>query len=175
MANLDDMPDRSGGLSDAWFHRIKSATRDLVKACGTLERCEKICATSDSHISRWQKSTHPDIINVSAALALEADCGIPYVTKVMAELNGRRLSDLEADGYVPLATVHAEHAESMRAASEALATMASALADGKITPAEAEAADRAYAELATAVSRFRMSLAKLKTPLSAIKGGRGHD
>ncbi|NBN62808.1 hypothetical protein [Pannonibacter tanglangensis] len=160
------------GISDAWFHRIKAATRDLVDACGGLVRAGALCNASKSQVGRWRSATDADIIGLAQALVLEHECGVPYVTHVMAELNGRRLGDPDAEGHAPIATVHAQHAESMRAAGEAMASMAAALSDGKITPTEAEAADRAYAELGKSVERFRMSLAALKTPLNVIEGGR---
>src|SRR5688572_21361412 len=85
-------------ISDAWFHRVKGATRDLIVRCGGVVRAGEIASTSKTEVSRWQTTGTDDIISLPAALALEAECGAPLVTAAMADLHGRRLSDETIDG-----------------------------------------------------------------------------
>lgn len=80
-------------ISEAWFHRLKAATRDLVKVCGGVVRAGEISGYSKTEVGRWQSATDTDVIPIPAALALEADSGRAFVSSVMAELNGRRLGE----------------------------------------------------------------------------------
>lgn len=147
-------------ISDVWFHQIKSATRDLVKLCGGVIRAGELANTSKTEVSRWQTATAPDLIDLAAALALEAECGLPLVTTVMAELNGRRLTD-EASAQSASSLLD-RHAEVLRKSAETATLMARALEDMTITPAEAEQLDRAAAEQETSLRSFRAGLAAVK-------------
>lgn len=149
-------------ISDAWFHRIKSATRDLVRNCGGLERCAELTSLGKSTIGRYQSAADPDIITLPAVVALEADCGIPFVTSVMAELNGRRLSDPEAAAGATVSCVIKGHADVMQRSADLAGAMADAMSDLVVTPAEAEIADRRLSELMTSASDLRQKLAALK-------------
>jgi hypothetical protein len=158
-------------ISDAWFHRVKAATRDLVKACGGVERAGELANVSKSEVSRWQSAGGEDVISLPAALALEAECGMPFVTAAMADLHGRRLSDPEG-GEVSAAAVFARHAETVRAAAEVVAAGAIAQADGKLSPSEAEVLDRAYSELERALASTRRDIAGAKAGLKIVGGGK---
>jgi hypothetical protein len=150
-------------ISDAWYHRVKSATRDLVRMCGGVVRAGEIANTSKSEVSRWQSATDPDVISLPAALALEAECGVPMITAVMAELSGRRLSDPVHDASERgAANIAGHHAEFLRRAAEVTATTASALEDQSVSPAEAELIDRQLAEMVETIAAKRRSLAALK-------------
>lgn len=161
-------------ISDAWFFQIKAATRDLVTRCGGVVRSGEIANVSKTEISRWQNSAGEDIISLPAALALEAECGVPLVTAVMADLNGRRLSDEAAAGE-SAASLFRDHAELMRKSAEVASTMAEALADGTVTPAEAERVDAAARELDIALDAMRRSLAGVRAagPVVALASVRG--
>ncbi|MCX5571459.1 hypothetical protein [Kaistia nematophila] len=148
-------------ISDAWFHRVKSATRDLVQACGGLVRTGELAHASKSEVSRWQVATDEAIIPLPAVLALEADCGLPLVTTVMADLGGRRLEG-SADDTVSATSVLGHYAETMRASSELMASTAAALADGKITGAELEILDRNAGALERASATLRLNIAQAK-------------
>lgn len=148
-------------ISDAWFHRVKAATRDLVKACGGVVRTGEIANVSKTEVSRWQSATDADVISIPAALALEAECGLPLVTTAMAELHGRRLADADGTGESS-AHVAAEHAEAVRAVAELMAVGAVALADGDVTPAEAAQMDRLASEAERKLSPLRKSLAGIR-------------
>ncbi|MBA4204627.1 MAG: hypothetical protein C0457_06535 [Polymorphum sp.] len=176
MANEEDLPTRPGGISDAWFYRIKAATRDLVAHCGGIQRAADKSSSSKSQVGRWQSVTDGDVIPLPQVLALEADCGVPFVTTVMAELQGRRLTDAESGDVVTASGLHSAHAEAMRAAAETMAAMAAALADGRITKAEAEIINRNYGTLEGAVTKTRQALAAIGGNVEMFPmGGRGHD
>jgi hypothetical protein len=149
-------------ISDAWFLRIKSATQDLVKACNGVINAGDIALVSKSEVSRWQSATDGTIIPLSAVLALESYCGQPFVTTVMAELNGRRLSDELNATESPEACVIRSHAEVMAKGADLHGTVAIAMGDHKFTPTEAALADRKAAAHIDALSRFRQDLARVR-------------
>jgi hypothetical protein len=155
-------------ISDTWFQRIKAATRDLVKACGGVERSAEIAHVSKSEVSRWQVVTDESVLPIPAAVALENECGLPIVTTVMAELNGRRLTDGVSEGG-SAAAVAVRHAEVFRAAAELMAQGAQALSDGDLTPAEAEIYDRAASQLQQAIAPLRLDLAAAKAGAGGLK------
>jgi len=150
-------------ISDAWFHRLKSATRDLVQACGGVIRSGELAHVSKTEVSRWQTATDNSLIPLTAVLALEGDCGLPFVTTVMAELNGRRLNDPDAAEGATVAGVIKGHAELMQRSADLSATMADAMSDLVITPAEMEIADRKLAEVVNTATQLRQSLAGAKS------------
>lgn len=152
-------------IPDSWFHRIKAATRDLVKLCGGTVRAGVIAGMSKTAMGRYENANAPDIIGIAAALALEAECGQSPVTSAMAELHGCQLQPLMTDAEAA-ARAFAGAAEALRAASDLMATTAEAAADGKLTPAEAERMDRDASTLDGA-------LAPLRQTLAAAKGGTG--
>lgn len=157
-------------IPDAWFHRVKSATRDLVKLCGGVERAGEIAHVSDTVVSRWQTGGDPAIITVPAVLALEAECGVACVTSIMAGLNGRRLVDGDETSGGDASAIVARHAEVMRAVGEMMTAYASAARDGRFTPAEAEAMDRAAGHVATSLDAWRNDIAAAKGP-RLVAGG----
>ncbi|WP_420104126.1 hypothetical protein [Bosea sp. (in: a-proteobacteria)] len=160
-------------ISDAWFFRIKAATRDLITRCGGVVRAGEIANASKSEVSRWQSTTDPDIISIPEVLALEAECGAPLVTAVMADLHGRRLADEAADP-AAASNLFRDHAELMRHSAEVQASMSEALADGTVTPAEAERVDRDLRTLDATVDKMRGSLATVRSAGSVVplKAGR---
>lgn len=146
-------------ISDAWFHRIKAATRDLVKACGGVVRSGDVASASKSEVSRWQSPVDNDVITVPAILALEADCGVPYITRTLAELNGARI---EGEAPVCLAQVMTRHADVMQAFSGFVGASSEAFGDLHLTPAEAERLERALSEVRRVSEPMLEALAKTK-------------
>ncbi|SMD18228.1 hypothetical protein [Rhizobium sp. RU36D] len=146
---------------DAFLYRMKAAQRDLIERCGGIARAESITGFSKSHVGRWNNPNDPDLMPVGAVRALEADCGQPLITSVMAEANGRRLTDpdLERQADVSIMTTHAE---TMLQAAELARTMAVVISDGHVSPSEATTVDRVAASLETALSDLRASLAQIK-------------
>jgi hypothetical protein len=156
-------------IPDAWFHRIKAATRDLVSRCGGVVRTGDLARVSKTEVSRWQTATDPSIVPLCAVLTLEADCGLPLVTTVMAELNGRRLTEIDPDGG-SVSGIVGRHAEMMRAVAEVMTTAAAAFSDGRVTPAEAELLDRSAGDLSRALDAWRGDIAAAKGP-RIVAGG----
>lgn len=148
-------------ISDAWFHRVKSATRDLVQACGGVVRAGEISHNSKSEVSRWQTATDEAIIPLACVLVLEADCGLPLVTTVMADLGGRRLEGPSEEAGNASAML-GQCTDTMRAASELLGSAAAAFADGMITGAELEILDRNAGALERVVAGLRLGIAEAK-------------
>lgn len=148
-------------MPDPFIPRIKAAQRDLIEACGTVRRVEERFSYSRSVIQRWSDAKHPDLMPIDAVRRLEEDCGVPFVTSVMAEVTGRRLSDPEAEQDVA-ACVMQSHAGLVGEFGELASKMALAFADGQMTPAEAHVADRAAAALEESARQLRNALAVVK-------------
>lgn len=146
---------------DAFLFRLKAAQRDLIARCGGIARTEAIVHVSKSQVGRWNSPTDSDLMMLGAVMALEADCGEPLVTAVLAEANGRRLTDPEKSRQADV-NVLAAHSEVMRHGAEVANSVSVAIADGTVTPAEASIVDRTLAEMERAVSAMRRSLAVVK-------------
>jgi prepilin-type processing-associated H-X9-DG protein len=159
----DSVTSDTSPISDAWFYRIKAATRDAVTRCGGVIRAGEIARASKTEVSRWQTTGDPAVIPLPAALALEAECGEPLITAVMADLNGRRLADGDRDGG-SATNIIARHAGVLQSIGEMVASAAAAFADGHVTTAEAEVLDRAASTVARAIDAFRDDLAAAKGP-----------
>jgi len=158
-------------MDEAWFFRIKAATRDLVKACGGVVRAGDLASVSKSEVGRWQSPGDPGVIGIPAAMVLEAECGCAYVTAVMAENAGRRL--VEADGAVSVADLLGRQGAVARSSAELVAEIAEAAADGRITAAEAERIDRCAGAVTRAVEPLRGDCATIRAgALKAVDGGR---
>ncbi|MCO5153360.1 MULTISPECIES: hypothetical protein [unclassified Shinella] len=148
-------------MSDPFLYRVKAAQRDLIERCGGILRVEAISGFSKSQVGRWNNPSDPDLMPIGAVRALESDCRVALVTAVLAEANGRRLTDPE-DERAQHACVMISHAELMRQAAELANGMALAIADGQVTPTEAQTVDRLAAGLERAASDLRAALAAIK-------------
>ncbi len=157
-------------LSDAWFYRLKAAQRDLIKLAGGIERAAEITSMSKSQVGRWNNAGDAELISLPAALLLEAECGQAPVTAVMARMNGRRLSDPDAETRAE-ACVWQTHAETARKAAELLAKGALAMADGRVTAAEAVDIDGAARDLINAAGELCKATAGVRAAGLAVVGG----
>ncbi len=155
--------------SDAWFHRVKAAQRDLIKLVGGIERAAEISSVSASHVGRMNNGRDTDLMPLSVVYALESECGVPVVTQAMAELNGRRLSDPESDR-VANVNVLSSYSDVLQKAAALMATGAAAMADAYVTPAEAHSMDRHAADIERGLSTFRQALAIVKATGGAKAG-----
>jgi hypothetical protein len=147
--------------TEAWFHRVKAAQRDLIRLCGGIERAAEISSISKSHIGRMNNAADPEIMPLPAIIALEADCGQPVVTAVMAGINGRRLTDPE-DEKAAAGSILTAFSRMKAADADLTMEMANAMADGDFTPSEILAADRKAALLQDAAADLRASFAGAK-------------
>jgi len=157
-------------ISDAWFHRVKAATRDLVKTCGGVVRAGEIACVSKTEISRWQNAADEGIVPLPAMLALEAECGLPIVTTVLADLSGRRLAH-QPESTSEASTVTGRYADVIRATAAMMAVGATTMADSKVTAAGAELLDRSASEVERCLAPLRHDLATIKAGpnLSVVK------
>lgn len=161
-------------ISDEHAHRLKAATRDLIKLAGGLARAAEVALVSTSHLSRWQSAESDDLITIAAALALEAETGIASVTSVMAGINGRTVSAGTGEPVTSPACVLRQHADIVQEAGQLMVQVSDACADGQLTPGEIERLDRQLGALDTATEKFRngLSAAKARGATLAVIGGR---
>ncbi len=153
-------------------YRMKAAQRDMIAAAGGIERASEICGYSKSTVGRWNQADGKELMPLDALWVLEAETAMPVMTGALAELSGRRLSDPRevADAE---ADIMRGYAELCRKAGDMMATMAAALADGKITPAEAQAYDRRLGELSDIIAACRKHAAGVRQAggFSVVDGG----
>lgn len=154
-------------ISDHDLQRIKAATRDLVRDCGGIDRAAAIALLSRSEISRCQAPTAPCIISLPAALALEAECGVPYVTETMAAIHGRTLSGPDGDDGAAAADPVSAFAQSVDGFGRVMSAWGQAHRDEVVTPSEAERMDRLVGEMQGRLDRLRGYLASKKAPLAS--------
>ncbi|WP_157014874.1 phage regulatory CII family protein [Mesorhizobium xinjiangense] len=162
-------------FGDAWFHRLKAAQRDLIKMAGGIERTAELTSFSKSEVGRWNLAGEGQLMPLAAVFALEMEVGVPIVTSAMAGLQGRRLSD-PAEDEARVGDVLARFSDAARQSADLTAAGALALADGKITPAEASEIDRAASRLQQSIVDLRNALAGTKAAggFSVVDGGRAN-
>jgi len=152
--------------------RVKAATRDLVSACGGVERAAAIVDMSKSEVSRWQSaSSMSSIIPVDAILALEAECGLALVTAAMAAINGRSLADPGEAGLSAKGTLLAKHAASMAAEARVAQVFAEIHEDGVTTEAELDRLQRAVGEKQVQDHEYQNTIAAVRAETLRVVGG----
>jgi len=159
-------------IDDHRNYRIKAAQRDLIAACGGIERSAGIVGFSVPQVGRWNNAGQPDIMPIHVALLLETECGMPLITAAMASLNNRRLADPDSAAEAANCVMRS-YADVVRQIGDVMTAAASALADGEITPAEANENDKLAARLELGIADFRKALSKVKATggFSVISGG----
>lgn len=159
-------------MATARILRIKAAQDQLVALCGGLDESAAISNFGRSTVGRWKDLGDPTLMPLGAVMALEAHCGQPLVTAALAELAGRRLADPEP-ATADQVNVMARHAEAIVQAGELMSAGATAFADGRVTPNEATAIDRAAGQLERALGDYRKALAGIRADggLAVVKGG----
>lgn len=124
---------------DAVF-ALKAGFRELVKLVGGQDYAARLLGVSQSRISENAAPHQPDCTaRIHHIAALEAEAGVPVVTRILAELAGHEL--------VPLGTFktedpHIHLARIIKDAGEVSIAISQALADGRISPAEARTLKR---------------------------------
>lgn len=148
-------------MTTARILRLKSAQNQIVAACGGIDDVTEIISIGRSTVGRWNDLGDPTLMPLTAVLALEAHCGQPIITAALAELNGRRLADPDAET-INQAGIMSRHAEAIIQAGELMSIGAAAFADGKVTPNEAVAMDRAAATMERGLGEYRKALAGIR-------------
>lgn len=147
-------------LPRAWRLRIVAATRDLITECGGAERSAELLGVHPGSVYRYQQDK--DLIPLLSAMVLEADCGRPYVTKVMADYSGHELTRSGEDDGGKRVDIDARHTAVMREFADVTHAVADARADGRFSATDAERIDREAADLARAVDELREECAEIK-------------
>lgn len=153
-------------LSQPVTFRLKAAFRDLIASAGGLERAATITGYGKSSLHRWASPEHPDLMPIIAVLLLEADTGQPLVTAAQAALQGYALVRLDTAGGTPPSLLGL-HAAMSTASATAQSTMADAIADGTVTPAEQVTVDAAVSALQRSAERVRQVMAS-RRPLAVM-------
>jgi hypothetical protein len=152
-------------MSNAWFHKLKNANRQLIKHNGGIEECAKIISLSSTQIGRCHNDKDPDLLQINHAIQLEVECGNYYVTRAMAELHGCQLHD-PTERPIDGRCVMRDNAELQIKNSELQVGLHAAASDNVITATEAL---RALRDL----QPVKQKVADLETGLTEIlaKGG----
>lgn len=122
-------------LTNAWFYQLKAANRSLIKKNGGIETPADITSLSKSQIGRCHNDSDTELLPIPAVLRLEAECGDPVVTRIMAGLHGRKISDPDSDSPDGRCLMRA-NAELNKLVGEYGANIAIALSDLHVSPAE---------------------------------------
>jgi hypothetical protein len=146
-------------IPHGWFLRLKGASRDLIALSGGVESAATIAQASSSSVSRWQSIECADVMPLMAALALEAHCAAPLISRLMLELQGA--SHKPEPQSVDLAGHAATLATSTGAA---LAELTLSMADSKMSPTEAGRCDRTLAAIEDVVRPLRARLQVVRGP-----------
>lgn len=143
--------------------RIKAATRDLVDRLGGIERTAELVDYGKSTVGRWCHPDSADVVPVMCALVMEREAGAALVTEAMASINGRKVED--AEGATEGGCVVTAHLAVTREFAELMTVGAVALADGKVTPAEARLLDEQASDAEDALTELRRKLAGHAMPV----------
>lgn len=148
--------------------RIKAGQQQLIAQAGGIDGAVANLAGPDgsptvgrSTIGRWNNPDDPTLMSLDALIRLEAATGSSALTAALAELNGRRLADREAEASRQTNVMN-RHADMIMQASELMAVGAAAFADGKVTANEAGDMDRAASHLERAICEYRKALAGIR-------------
>jgi hypothetical protein len=123
-------------LTNAWFHQLKAANRLLIKKNGGIEAAAETCSLSKSQVGRCNADSDTELLPIPAVLRLEAECGDPCVTRVMAGLHGCKLTDPEEKNRDGTCLVRGSLAIGA-AANEYQRNASIAYSDLQVSPAEA--------------------------------------
>ena len=115
---------------------LKAATRDLIELVGGPSRAERLAHGSQSRFSEYGAPHTERFIRIDQVAALEAECGVPAITRQLADLSDYDLVPRHAASQP--ATLHRMLAELISSGGNVDSFLADALADGKVTVPEAK-------------------------------------
>ena len=144
--------------------RIKAAQGELIGRAGGIDGAVATLGgnTGRSTVGRWNNPDDATLMSLDAMIRLEAATGSSCMTAALAEINGRRLADQDAET-VEQVSLMSRHAEAILQAGELMSVGAAAFADGKVTANEASAMDRAAAQLERALGEYRKACAGIRS------------
>ena len=132
-----------------------------LKKLGSIGLKLHSVTVSKSQVGRWNNAQDIDLMPLNVVYVLESECGIAFVTKALASLNGRSLEENDKPNHKN-PDIMTTFADTVHHTSELMKAGIDALADGKITPNEATRMDREAASLEKRVAILRNGLAKAK-------------
>lgn len=137
---------------DAWFIRMKAATRDLIMMNGGIDGAAEVTGLSIAMIGKCNNWQDDALLSTRAKRALEAHCGDPAITRVEAELLGFSVLREEVRLVGPTETVHGSIARISAEAADVMRAYSEGCSDGRFSPADALAVQKELAELMRAVN-----------------------
>jgi hypothetical protein len=161
-------------FTDRWFFRLRAAQRDLIEACGTIERVAELTSMSKSQVGRWRSPTDADLMPVNCAMILEEDCGRPLISMVMADFSGYSLVAPDQRGK-NIACLSTQVADLVGQVSSLMARTAQAGSDGFYSVAEVNELQKINSVVRSVADRLDDVLASAKAEggVSVIRGGKG--
>ena len=153
----------SGLPKHARERALKQATGELVHVLGGIEGAAASIEKGKSVVGRWANRSDADhFINVADLVALELLAPRPVVTELLCKLAGGIFVP-----HVDLAADEGSLAWMVMQLSKELGDvsgqMAGALADGRVTPAEATASREQLRDLFEVARRLDAALARIET------------
>ncbi|WP_181166246.1 hypothetical protein [Mesorhizobium sp. B2-6-3] len=118
-----------------WQQRLLAAQEDLIDASGGVARVMEVTGYSRGQVGRWHGGMDRAFMPIPVVLALEENRR-PFITQVMAEFNGRALTDA-ADRGERIANLSEQVADLVEQAGHLVVQTVKARADGVVTPTEA--------------------------------------
>ena len=152
---------------EAARREIKSAFRELVRACGGGDCAARATRVTASALSRFGSLDCPDFPAVDVICDLEIDLGAPVVSSRLARLAGYRLEPLSSlgapsgpSGPGPAASA----ADHVATAAGLFSEIEAALRDGRIDAAARAAIATRMREALVALVSTQQALADLGVP-----------
>ncbi|UJX46624.1 phage regulatory CII family protein [Xanthobacter sp. YC-JY1] len=124
---------------EADYLALKGATRRLVEACGGVESAAAATRTGFQALSKYGRPQEPFFAPIDVVADLEADAGVPLVTRALAALCGHVLVPLPRPE-TGTGRWYRHISEVAQDAGAVVARLGAALADdGEVSRAEARA------------------------------------
>ena len=160
-------------FTDRWFYRLRGAQRDLIEACGTIERVTELTSMSKSQVGRWRSPTDADLMPVNCVMILEQDCGRPLVSKIMADFSGYSLTAPD-EREARIACLSTQVADLVGQVSSLMARTAQAGSDGFYSVAEVNDLQKINSTIRKVADELDDVLATVKAAggVSVLRGGK---
>lgn len=113
---------------------LKRGARMLAKACGGDEAAGSVVSRSDETVRRWGDPNFPETMPIFCAVQLEAECGMPILTRLMAQMAKQAL--VPEEGLPAPETLRNANDDMMLAVLDLSREVIEAKRDGMITPNE---------------------------------------
>lgn len=161
-------------FTDRWFYRLRAAQRDLIEACGTIERVTELTSMSKSQVGRWRSPTDADLMPVNCVMILEEDCGRPLVSKIMADFSGYTLTAPD-ERETEIACLSTQVADLVGQVSSLMARTAQAGSDGFYSVNEVNELQKINSVVRSVADKLDdvLATAKASGGVSVLRSGRG--